>query len=76
MSTRITTIHFVLRILSAEFQPSRSEARHWRILYKSPHLETHLQNLPSSVTKILLYKTDKATIEGRNYPIENISCYT
>jgi hypothetical protein len=28
MSVKITTNHFVLRVVSAEFQTSRSEARH------------------------------------------------
>ena len=29
-STSIATFYFVLRVVSAEFQTSRSETRHWR----------------------------------------------
>jgi len=65
-TARITTICYVLRIVSTEFQASRLEAHHWRIRNKSPDPASHLQNLPNSVKRILLYKTHKATIEVLN----------
>ena len=55
-STTITiTIHFVLRVLSAEFQTSKSEARHWRMSHKLPLLDSYLHNLPNSANKYLYY---------------------
>jgi len=54
-STTTTTIHFVLRVVSAEFQTSRSEARHWRTRRKQPLLGSYLYNLPSSAKDYLQY---------------------
>jgi len=46
--TTVTTIHFVLRVVSAEFHTNRSEARHKRRLRKQPLLDSYLCNLPNS----------------------------
>ena len=55
-STTITiTIHFVLHVVSAEFQTSKSEARHWRMSHKLPILDSYLHNLPNSANKYLYY---------------------
>ena len=40
--------NFVLRVLSAEFQTSRSEVRRKRMWRKLPLLDSYLYNLPSS----------------------------
>jgi len=37
--------------VSAEFQTSRSEARHWRTKHTVPLLDSYLYNLPSSAKK-------------------------
>jgi hypothetical protein len=47
-STTITTIHFLLHFVSAEFQTSRSEERHWRTWRNPSLLDSYLYNLPSS----------------------------
>jgi hypothetical protein len=50
-STTNTTIYFTLRVVSAEFRTSRSEARHWRTRRKLPLLDSYLYNLPNSAKK-------------------------
>ena len=55
-STTITTIHFRLRAVSAEFHTSRSEARHQRTWRKVPLLESYLYNHPSSAKDCLQYQ--------------------
>jgi len=47
-SVTITTIHFALRVVSAEFQTSRSEARHQRTMCKTTLLDSYRYNRPSS----------------------------
>jgi hypothetical protein len=49
--------HFLLHVVSTEFQTSRSAARHWKILYKSPLLDSYLHNLPSSAKSFLILET-------------------
>jgi hypothetical protein len=46
--TTKTTNYFSLRAVSAEFQTSRSEARHQRMSYKLSLLDSYLRDLPSS----------------------------
>ena len=47
-SAKIITIHIVLRVLSAEFQTSRSETHHYRSRCNPSLLDLYLYNLPSS----------------------------
>jgi hypothetical protein len=48
VSTINTTIYFVLRVVSAEFQTSRSEAHQKRGLHKLLLPDSYLYNLPNS----------------------------
>ena len=50
-SATITTIHFVLRVVSAGFQTNRPKPRHQRKLRKLAQLDSYLYNLPSSAKK-------------------------
>ena len=55
-STTITTSHFALRVVSAEFQTSRSEAHQQSTLRKLSLLDSHPYNLPNSTNKFLYYQ--------------------
>jgi hypothetical protein len=48
VSGTIITIHFLLHAVSAEFQTSRWEARHWRTKNKQSLLDSYRHNHPSS----------------------------
>jgi hypothetical protein len=71
--TTITTTQFVLRVVSAEFQTSRSEARHWRMSHKLPLLDSYLNNLPSSENKYLFYLKQ---CEDRKFQIKKARYFT
>ena len=54
-STTITTIHFALRVVSAEFHTNRSEARHYWTWRKQTLLDSYQYNLPNSAKDCLQY---------------------
>jgi hypothetical protein len=51
--TTIKISHFSLRVVSAEFQTSRSETRQKSLPHKFPQLDSCPYNLPTSAIKVL-----------------------
>jgi len=58
-TTTVIICHLFLRVVSAEFHTSRSEARHQRTLRRSALLDSYLYNLPSSVKIFLISEAHK-----------------
>jgi hypothetical protein len=58
-TTTITISHFFLRVVSAEFHTSRSQARHQRTLRRLALLDSYLYNLPSSVKIFVILEVHK-----------------
>jgi len=71
--TTITTSHFFLRVVSAEFHTSRSEARQLRTLRKQALLDSYLYNLPSSAKKMFAKSQEmKGQTISNNRTMKNV----
>jgi hypothetical protein len=57
------TVILILRVVSAEFQTSRSEERHKRKWHKLSLLDSYLYNLPNSAKKLIFNITRIERIE-------------